>query len=86
MAVLYTYVKEQDKHYITNDEGTDITYSVTLLSDCVNYTEISSGTITPAEKKLITLALDGVYRIVLTNQAVQKANVDIIHYLGLETS
>jgi hypothetical protein len=86
MAVLYTYAKEQDKYYVTNDEGTDITYVLSRITDCINYTEVSTGTITPAQKAEIVLALDGVYRLTLTNAAMETAIEDINHYLSLETS
>lgn len=86
MAVLYTYEKDQDKYYVTNNEGTDITYVLSKKDDCVSYNQVSTGTITPAEKKEITLSTDGDYELVLTNSALETATINILHYLELELS
>lgn len=85
MAILYTYTKYKDNHYLTNNELVSLNYLIEKVT-CDATTQVASGVILPTKSYSIPLKVDGQYRISLTKQGdVPETEVlqDILFYNNL---
>lgn len=82
----YTLTSYKDVYTLTNTGVIDITYTLSKLADCYNYTEISTGTLAPAELSTITPVTDGEYKLEITDATLTVNTETIIYFVNLITS
>lgn len=70
------FIKIEDKYSLTNEGSEDITYTISILEDCINYSIITEGTIPPEETVLVDLQKDGNYVILVEGEEP----IEVKHY------
>lgn len=82
----YTLTLSKDVYTLTNTGGIDITYTLKQLTDCYNYTDKTTGTLTPAQSIVITLSVDGQYNLEITDSSQVVNTETIYNYTNLLAS
>jgi len=81
----YTITKNQDVYTLLNNDATDLTYTLQKITDCVNYSNLSTNVLAQDEEVELELDGDGDYNLVLKD-GVDTVNVSIKYYYDLQIS
>lgn len=74
----YTLTLSKDVYTLTNSGVIDITYTLKQLTDCYNYTDKTTGILTPSQSIQITLSVGGEYNLDITD-ATLVVNTEVLY-------
>lgn len=82
----YTLTSYKDVYTLNNTGVIDITYTLSKLADCYNYTEKATGTIIPGSNTNLSFSENGEYKLEITDATLSVDTETINYFLSLTTS